>query len=152
MRKEAWEGFGAWADIDAAEAILLCIRIAAGEVFWFDNAVAQLTEEDIVGTELSRTRGHNSLGSIDETRTSNKATLHVYIRARQEAMDRLMRYSKTALELQLDERRVRAAEQWGLLMGQLIKAVLGDLQLTAEQQELAPAVVRKRLLELEAGS
>lgn len=151
-RKEAWEGYGAWADIDAAEAILLCIRIAAGEVFFFDNMVKQLEEEDIVETEVTRTRGFNSLGDIDETRTSNKASLHVYIRARQDAMDRLMRYSKTAIELQLDERRVRAAEQWGLLLGQLIKAVLGDLQLTAAQQEAAPHIVRKRLLELEAGS
>lgn len=151
-RYEAHEQFGAWADIDPAEAIMLCIRVAAGEVYWFNDAVDRLALDEIVVTPVSKTTGRGPEGPVDMATRSNDAKLNLLIRARQEATDRLFRYSKDALQLGLDERRVRAAEQWGQLMGQLLSRVLDDLELTPAQAELAPTVVRTRLLELEAAA
>lgn len=150
LRAEAHEQFGAWADIDPAEAIMLCIRITAGEVFWFDAEVARLEAEEIVVYETSRTEGHGPEGPVDVTTTTNRAQLNILIKERQLATDRLFRYSKEALALGLEERRVRMAEQWGQLVGGMLRSVLDELKLTAAQQALAPDVVRRHLLALEA--
>ena len=79
------------------------------------------------------------------TETTGAEELHVYIVARGQAMDRLHRYAKTALELGLAERQVRLAEQWGTTVGLLLRNVLDRLALTPEQEALAPAVVQEEL-------
>ena len=65
-----------------------------------------------------------------------------------EERDRCANFSTKAIAAGIAERQVRLAEQQGELVAQVIKAVLGDLGLTKEQQAEAPAIVRRHLLAL----
>lgn len=152
MRYIAHAEFGAWADIDPAEAIMMCIRVAAGELLWFNEAVSKLEMDEVVVTESSRTVGSGPEGPVDMRTNTNRATLNILIRARQDATDRLFRYSEKALSLGLEERRVRMAEQWGQLMGRMLRGVMEDLVLTPEQAKRAPDIVRNHLQALEAAA
>jgi hypothetical protein len=49
-------------------------------------------------------------------------------------------------------RRVRLAEQQGQLLSNAIRAILGDLNLTPDQQALVSTVVPNRLRELSASA
>lgn len=62
--------------------------------------------------------------------------------------DRCVRYAKTAHDMGIAEREVRLAEQQGQLLASVIRNVLGDLDLSEEQQERVPRVVQARLLEV----
>lgn len=61
--------------------------------------------------------------------------------------DRAVRYAKTAHDMGIAEREVRLAEQQGELLATVIRNVLGDLDLTEEQQGRVPAVVQRHLLD-----
>lgn len=66
------------------------------------------------------------------------------------ATEQLARYGKMAVDAGVSVRQVEVAERFGGLIGHLLRDVLGDLNLTAAQQERAPEVVQRHL-ELVAG-
>lgn len=53
-----------------------------------------------------------------------------------------------AIAAGLEDRRVRVAEQTGALLAGVVQAILGDLGLSAEQQQLVPTVVPARFREI----
>ena len=59
--------------------------------------------------------------------------------------DRAVRYAKAAHDMGIAEREVKLAERQGEMLAQVIRNVLGDLELTDEQQERVPAVVGRHL-------
>lgn len=59
--------------------------------------------------------------------------------------DRVVRYAKTAHDMGIAEREVKLAEQQGQLLATVIRNVLGDLDLTPEQQALAPKAIGRHL-------
>lgn len=61
--------------------------------------------------------------------------------------DRCVRFAKVAHDMGIAEREVRLAEQQGELMATVIRNILGDLALTPEQAELAPASIQRWLRE-----
>lgn len=61
--------------------------------------------------------------------------------------DRAVKFAKVAHDMGIAEREVRLAEQQGELMATVIRNILGDLGLTPEQLELAPAAIQRRLRE-----
>jgi hypothetical protein len=118
-------------DIGPLEALLLCIKIRAGEVRWLSDRMAELdekawVEDTIVGKQF-----------------------HLYARERQKAMQDLARFSQMAISLGIAERAVKVAETYGDLIAKLIQGILGDLDLTAEQRAKVPLVVRKHLIMLD---
>ena len=138
-------------DIDPSEALLSCVRITAGEVMYASDRVRELEEADAVVQDRSVTETvGGKLGDSLVTQVSTSSTLHIWIKARQDAVDRLARYSKMAIDVGVEERLVRAAEHIGGLMGRVLQAVLDDLNLTAAQKAIAPAVVHRHLTVLEA--
>jgi hypothetical protein len=66
--------------------------------------------------------------------------------------DRCANFATKAIAAGLAERQVRLAEQQGALVAGAVRAILGDLGLTAEQQALVADVVPRRLRELAGGS
>lgn len=152
-------------DMEPHEALLWCIRVTAGEVTFFTRRISQLEEEALVvvqaseksvalrvGAEADEEGSGELLGVEKVERTeSTTAHLHIWVEARSHAVDRLAKYSKMALDAGVEERRVRVAEALGGQLGDLIGAILGELQLTAKQRELAPAVVHRHLVALEGG-
>lgn len=128
-------------DVDPTVAILNAISIVAGEVEYATLMVAALNEDQAV-----ETFGEETISDGGRTvKTTNVATLNVWIRTRHEAMDRLVRYAKTAIDAGVAERQVRVAEQMGGMLGKLITAVLGELSLSPAQLERAPGVVQRQL-------
>lgn len=121
-------------DLDPTTAILLCVQVAAGHVEYATRQVADVPEEDAF------------------VNTANGKQLHPWARVQQEAMDRLSRYSKMAVDCGAEERDVRLAEKWGSQFAAVLEAVVRDLGLTDEQAEGLPDAVRSNLLDLERRS
>lgn len=65
--------------------------------------------------------------------------------------DRVVRFAKTAHDMGIAEREVKLAESQGQLLASVVRNILGDLELTAEQQELAPGVIQRRFREAAVG-
>jgi hypothetical protein len=129
--EEAAVFMGAPKDINPLDAILWCIRITAGEVEWLSAQIALVDRENWVE--------HTPLGK----------QMNVLVRARAEAQDRLVKYSKDAITLGLTARAIRLAEQFGATIARLLDGVAHDLGLTAAQTKVWPGIVRKHLILLE---
>lgn len=100
-------------DAEPHEAILECIRIAAGEVKYASDQIAELEEAELVGpVQTSRPvkleKGAENPG-VYVTEYGAPA-LHIWIKVRHEAMDRLVNYSKIAIACGIAERQVAIAE------------------------------------------
>jgi hypothetical protein len=128
--------------IEPQDAILECIRIAAGEVAYASERISELEASDAVGPVTTRLDRSGPEGAGEEVREGPPA-LHVWIQVRRQAMDRLVNYSFAALKAGIEERRVRIAEQQGMLLAQAIQGILRELGVS-ERPEVA-GVVRKHL-------
>lgn len=149
---------GAPMDIDPFQALLWCVQIAAGEVEWFNGQIALLDEA--VVTPISKVEtfgmsqdqnGHDEPWHKEAT-TKHRPTLHLYIKSRHEAMDRLASYSAMCIKAGIEERQVRIAERYGETIATLLEGVLTELRLTKEQQAKAPDIVRRQLGRVSTGS
>lgn len=138
-------------DIEPGEALLQCIRIAAGEVQYASDRIGMLDEADaIVQASSTKTRplsygkeGESPDETVDEVTTSNVYELNIWIKVRREALDRLVNYSAIALKAGVEERKVKIAEQTGALIAQAIRGVLAELGI-ADRPDV-PSVVRRQL-------
>lgn len=124
---------GAPLEINPLDALLWCVKICAGEVQWLGERMAELQKENWTEDTL--------LGK----------QFHLFARERRTRMNDLANYSKIAISLGIAERAVRLAEQYGETLARLISGILADLELTADQQKLAPVIVRKHLIAIEGG-
>jgi len=119
-------------DVEPHEALLTCVRIAAGEVAYCTAQIARLeraTESTAFGKKLN-----------------------VWIEVRQRATERLANFAKIALAAGVAERQVQLAERYGEMLADLIGGILTELKLTPIQQKKAPAIVGRHLQLLEGGA
>ncbi len=143
--------------IEPGDAILQCIAIAAGEVRYASERIAELELADAVGPvvtthdrPLKHEKGAESITErVQEVRHEAPA-LHIWIVTKHAAMDRLVQYSVAALKVGLDERRVRIAENVGQALADMMRGVLADLGVADDPR--APAVVRKHLTMMSGGA
>jgi hypothetical protein len=133
-------------NIEPHEAILQCIRIAAGEVRYCSDQIAELTVEQAAGpVETSVEKSGDSYSSEER---KGPPALNIWILARRDAMDRLVTYAATALKAGVEERKVKVAERAGEMMADLIRGVLTDLGIPLEDPKTREIVVRRlRLIE-----
>ena len=144
--------------VDPGDALLQCIQIAAGEVQYASLRIAELDDDQaVVEQRQVKTRplsegkdGEDPTITVEEVTTSTTAELHIWIRVRQQAMDRLVNYSSVAIKAGLEERRVKIAEQTGQLIAQAVRGILEDLGVANHPD--APAVVRRRLTLVAGGA
>jgi hypothetical protein len=129
---DAIQFMGAPKEINPLDAIIWCIQITAGEVEWLTLKIGEIDEEQWIE--------HTPLGK----------QMHVLQRTRADAQDRLVRYSRDAIQLGLAERAIRMAEQFGLTIARLLENVAADLKLNASQQHQWPRIVKRHLMLLEA--
>ena len=136
--------------IEPHEAILQCIAIAAGEVRYASERIAELDLGDAVGpvvtTHVRPLRHEKGADSTDETVQEIRheaPALHIWITTRRQAMDRLVQYSATALKAGVEERRVRVAENVGQALADAIRGILTELGVASDPR--TPAIVRKHL-------
>jgi hypothetical protein len=141
--------------IEPQDAILECIRIAAGEVFYASERVAALDASDAVGPVTTHSlrrvlaepagegESENEPHTVADTRAGPPA-LHIWIQTRRQAMDRLVQYSFAALKAGIEERRVKIAEQQGMLLAQAIQGILRELEVDSRPE--VAGIVRKHLV------
>lgn len=140
-------------DIHPMDALLLTVRISAGEVAYATRKIAELRQEDeVVRPETETDRNVVGDQGVTWERTRNPEDLNLWVKVRQNAMDRLAKFSKMALDAGAEERRVRVAEQAGEGLAAMLRSVLDGLQLTPAQEKIAPELVRTALETLESGS
>jgi hypothetical protein len=132
-------------EVDPAEALLWCVALAKQEVTWIREQMEFVTEP----THLTPV---GNLGGPSKGYVGMQEEFDIWIQAQQNAVDRLARYSKMALDAGVAERMVNLAEKMGDMIAPLLQGVLGDMNLTEEQKAGAPAVVGRHLRLLEARS
>ena len=118
-------------DVEPHEALLWCIRLAAGQVEYAQRRVAGLRDDD----------------AFEETVGGRQLT--AWVRVQQESMERLARFSKMALDAGVEERRVRLSERFGEAIASVLDGGFKDLGLSADQQRRAPDIVQRALLAME---
>jgi hypothetical protein len=119
-------------DMNPVDAMIWCIRITAGEVEWLTERISTVEEKNW----------------IEDTVIGKQ--VHLWVRERKEAQQRLFKFSREAIALGLAERAVKMAEMYGETLAKLLNGVLTDLQLSKKQRALAPTVIRKHLSLMEA--
>jgi hypothetical protein len=127
-----------------ADALLAEVHRTAGHVAWLQQRVADLEEHELVWGRTKDKWGGEDRGTTEEAKP------HVLLQLYQEERKHLVRVSAEAIRCGIEERRVKLAESQGALVAGVIRAILGDLGLTAEQQAMVSEVVPRRLRELAA--
>lgn len=133
------------------DAILQCVSIAAGEVQYATEQIQKLKEEDATGPEVSTRPLKLEKGAEDPTHRvedHGPITIHIWIKVRHDAMDRLTHYSKVALAAGVAERQVKLAENQAQTIAKVIRGVVTRLEALfpgiSHHPEL-PAIVRGEL-------
>lgn len=121
-------------EINPIDALIMCIKIRAGEVQWLGDRMAELDKK----------------AWVEDTMVGKQ--FHLYARERHEAMRDLARYSQMAISLGIAERAVKLAETYAQLLARLIQGILGDLELNEEQRAKAPQIVRHHLIAIDSGT
>jgi hypothetical protein len=144
--REQMESLATEVDIEPNEVLLRTIRLTWGAVQWCANVIGQ--------TEYALAAAHVD----DELEADAKVKRVINLEKRLLALqaiygdwiDRAAKHAKLALDAGIEERKVQLAEMEAQLVADVVKGVLDDLNLTAEQQAIAPEVVRGRLMSIPA--
>jgi len=142
--RRAMATYGEPIEIDPAAALLAEVHRTAGHVAWLQEQVAQLDDKDVGWGKTRVKTGGEDHGTTEEAKPN--AWLVLY----QEERKHLVRVCAEAIRCGIEERRVKLAESQGQLVAGVIRAILGDLHLSVEQQAMVSEVVPRRLRELAA--
>ena len=144
-------------DINPHDAILECIRITAGEVAYASERISELKADEAVGyIELTTRRplkeekgAEDPSVEVEEVRQESPQ-LHIWIKVRQAAMDRLVNYSAVAIKAGIEERQIRLVERIGEQLSSVFERVISaieDLTEAQRAQALVAYAEQLRLLE-----
>lgn len=157
LARREYQVMGIPIDISPIEALLECIRIAAGEVAYASNEISRLAPDEaviplvsVLERPMKGEYGAEMFEVAKETKTDNQPQLHIWIRVRQQAMDRLVAYSATAIKAGVDIALVKIAEQTAQLVATAIAGILKDLGVRDHPK--APEIVRHHLQILNASN
>lgn len=140
--------YGRKIETTATEALLDEVQWTAGHVAWLRDRVQEIESGAVSGADgehplvWGKTReksGGEDFGTTEE------AVPSVWLRLYQQERDHLVKVCAAAIKAGIEERKIQLAEQQGALVAQAIRAILGDLQLTPEQQARVPEVVPRHL-------
>lgn len=121
--------YGLAREVDPHTALLEELYRTAGHVAWLGEQVAALERDKL----------HGPVGDALHPRQEPS----VWIRLYQEERAQLARVAKTCVDVGIEERRVRVAEEQGALFAQVIRGILEDLGV-ADRPEV-PDVLRRHL-------
>jgi len=142
------ETYGRKIETTATEALLEEVQWTAGHVAWLRERVQEIEagaaaaedgEHPLVWGTVRRKSGGEDWGETQEAAPS------VWLKLYQAERAHLVKVCSEALRAGIEERRVKLAESQGALVAQVIRAILGDLDLSVEQQALVPDVVPRHL-------
>lgn len=135
-------------DVSPMEALIMCVRIKAAEVAYYSAQIAAMSPKDVL--TRPREEALDKDGYVHDLKKSKQ--VNIWVRLRDQAIDKLAKYAKMALDAGVDERMIRVAEGVGAQLAAALGTVLDGLGLTKEQQAKAPDLIRSSLLQLERAS
>lgn len=143
---KAVETYGLPREIDPRDALLEEVHRTAGAVAWLQTQVQALQDDEVTWgtTEAKRSTGK------DGDSLTQAAAVNVWVQLYQQERRHLVDVCKAAISAGIEERRVRLAEQQGALLADVIRGILGDLQLSAAQNAMVAEVVPRHLRALAA--
>lgn len=130
-------------EVDPPTALLEAVWEAAGNVRFLRERCAELGV-DVVGPVMALSREGIAVPIAEDAR----AVVKLY----GEWNDRLVKYSKVAIDAGIAERQVRLAEAQGYAIRDLIEAVLDGLQLDDAQRRTGREIAARRLTLLAGGA
>lgn len=133
-------------EVEPSTALVELVHSAAGEVEYWRAEVDRVQADHPERLTMGVTRVEK--GTRDRSDVDMKiieTTPHIAYVMWTEARERLAKYAAAALKAGVEERRVRLAEDQGALMAQVIRGILGDLNLTREQQERSGEIAARHL-------
>lgn len=143
------ETYGRKIETTATEALLDEVQWTAGHVTWLRERVQEIESEAVVAAadrEHPLVWGVTKEKSGGEDRgTTEEAAPNVWLKLYQQERSHLVKVCEVAIRAGIEERRVRLAEAQGALIAQAIRAILGELQLTPDQQARVPDIVPRHL-------
>ena len=141
---------GAPREVHPAVALLEAVSWTAGEVDYWRGRVRELDEDALTWSRAEHREGQGPEGPVDVD--THRAARNVVYDELVAAQDRLVRYAAAALKAGVEERRVQLAEQQGQAVAQVLRDVLAELGLSAEQEAVAARVIPGRLRALGEGA
>ncbi len=139
LARKAVETYGLPRDISPTDALLEEVRYSAGHVAWLRAKVSELQSDDLVwGVTEEVDKQASEFAGTDTTRSATaNMWLELYHRERKHLLDLV----KTAISVGIEERRVRLEEAKGQVVAELIRRILGRLELSEEQREVSVRVI-----------
>ncbi|GAA0494873.1 hypothetical protein Ade02nite_19570 [Paractinoplanes deccanensis] len=135
--------FGLPREVDPRDALLEEVYRAAGVVDFLRDQVQKLTADEVVWGKAEEVE--KQAGEFPGIDVTHKASVNVWVELYARERKHLVDVCKAAIQAGIEERKVRVAEQQGALLAGVIKAILGDLDLTPEQAARVPEVVPRHL-------
>lgn len=126
-------------DISPTDALLEEVRWTAGHVAWLRQRVEELDEEALTWGTTQQASGPEG------TTITEKAGPSIWYELYAQERRHLVVVCAAALRAGVEERRVQVAEAQGAQLAAVIRSILGDLRLTAAQQQLVGTVVPRHL-------
>lgn len=125
------------------DALLDEVRWTAGHVAWLRSKVQLLEEQTLTwGLRSVVDKQGGEYPGVDTTEAASPPVLlDLYQRERKHLLD----VCKAALAAGIEERRVRLAESQGALLADVIRRILGELDLSPEQSAKVSEVVPRHL-------
>lgn len=154
LARQAVIAYGLPQDIPTDVALLEEVARTAGHVQALAGMVAEIPMEDLAWGISEQTTKKVTLGGDGEdddgvegvvTETKRKAAPHVLINMYLTERKHLVDVCKTVAGLEIEDRRVKLAEQQGALLATVVRAILGDLELSPDQWSKVPEVVPRHL-------
>ena len=135
--------YGTPEDIHPCDALLLAIRVTAGEVRYADAQISSLTEDELFERPLTtKVVDIDGVTSMVEVKRDME-TISRWVSLRQNSLDRLARYSRMAIELGLSEREVALAAGDAKIISLFIGKIMDDLNMTSEQRAQVAESMRR---------
>ncbi|WP_433460709.1 HGGxSTG domain-containing protein [Micromonospora sp. CA-248212] len=140
---EAVATYGLALDVSPTEALLDEVKWTAGHVAWLRARVQELEASALSwGVRSIVDKEGGEFPGVD---TTEAAAPHVLLDLYQRERKHLVDVCAKALQAGIEERRVRLAESQGALLADVIRRILGDLNLSPEQTALVGEVVPRHL-------
>lgn len=141
--------YGLKIETTATEALLDEVQWTAGHVAWLRERVQEIEgAAAVVGTDGE----HPLVWGVTKEKTggedrgiTEEAAPNIWLKLYQQERAHLVKVCSEAIRAGIEERRIRLAEQQGALVAQAIRAILADLNLTAEQEAKVPEIVPRHL-------
>lgn len=154
----AWNAMGAAPDIDYRMAVLgvlqmTWLRLATYSELLRRQVVAEgeVTEAEIFDPDEGDPKTSGLIGyrygaaGKDGRIYAQSEEVRALVALESAERDRVVKFAKAAHDMGISERLTSLAERWGDLVAGRISVILGELDLTPEQQARVPALIQRHL-------